>query len=385
MKLFCRGVVGNESPTCRRCDSDIRSGWRCLAALLRSLVLYFHPGAAEKPKDPTASIVLVESEKAVLALTAWASRNRLNILPIGLGGCWGWKGRIGKVPNARGKSVDEMGPVPDLDCCDGRKVYVLLDANLATNPKVKNAWDALNRELHKRNCAVLLCKLPLIDGVNGPDDFIAVSDDDEMTKVFNHAFDARVAEVNSDWPEPEPLGGELPPVQAFDAGLLPEALRPLVEDTAEPMQVPPDYPAAVAVLGLAGVVNRRAMIQPKAADSSWVKVPNLWGGIVAPPGLMKSPLISAITKPFNAMEAKLRAEYDSSSGEYEARGKYGITGHGDMAGIVFPYFDPNTGHRVTARLRRDNPEVEDGKEKNKYISAYGDRKHLHEAHCDGCP
>jgi Protein of unknown function (DUF3987)/Domain of unknown function (DUF3854) len=284
--------------------------------------LYFPPGAAEKLKDPTASIVLVESEKAVLALTEWASRNRSNILPIGLGGCWGWKGRIGKIPNAHGKRVDEMGPLPDLDCCDGRKVYVLLDANLATNPKVKNASDALIRELHKRNCAVLLCKLPLMDGVNGPDDFIAVSGDDEMTKIFD-ALDARVAEGNSDWPEPEPLGGELPPVQAFDAGLLPEALRPLVEDTAERMQVPPDYPAAVAVLGLAGVVNRRAMIQPKAADTSWVKVPNLWGGIVAPPGLMKSPLISAITQPFNAIEAKLRAEYDSASSEYEQQREEG--------------------------------------------------------------
>jgi hypothetical protein len=42
-----------------------------------------------------------------------------------------------------------------------------------------------------------------------------------------------------DWPEPEPLGGELPAVRAFDLALLPDSLRPLVEDTAERMQVPP--------------------------------------------------------------------------------------------------------------------------------------------------
>ncbi len=62
----------------------------------------------------------------------------------------------------------------------------------------------------------------------------------------------------------------------------------------------------------------------------------------------------------------------------EAREKYGITGpvSNDMSGIVFPYFSLATGARVTARLRRDNPEIEAGREKNKYISAYGDRKHL---------
>jgi putative DNA primase/helicase len=50
-----------------------------------------------------------------------------------------------------------------------------------------------------------------------------------------------------------------------------------------------DYAALVMVLCLAGAVNRRATIQPKAQDDSWIVVPNLWGGITAPPGFMKSP------------------------------------------------------------------------------------------------
>src|SRR5262249_38789040 len=92
------------------------------------------------------------------------------------------------------------------------------------------------------------------------------------------------------WPEPLPLESELPPVEPFADDLLPVALRPLVRDVAERMQTPADYPAVVAVLCLAGVVNRRAVIQPKAHDTSWVVVPNLWGGIIAPPGFMKSPV-----------------------------------------------------------------------------------------------
>jgi hypothetical protein len=120
-----------------------------------------------------------------------------------------------------------------------------------------------------------------------------------------------------DWPEPEPLGGELPAVQAFDLALLPEALRPLVEDTAERMQVPLDYPAVVAVLCLGGVTGRRATIQPKAADTSWIVTPNLWGGIIAPPGMMKSPVISAITRPLTRIEADWRKEYDAALSSYQ--------------------------------------------------------------------
>ncbi len=72
--------------------------------------LYFPPGAAAKLEDSETPIALVESEKACLALTAWAERTGANLLPVGLGGVYGWRGRIGKVANARGERVDEMGP-----------------------------------------------------------------------------------------------------------------------------------------------------------------------------------------------------------------------------------------------------------------------------------
>jgi putative DNA primase/helicase len=79
------------------------------------------------------------------------------------------------------------------------------------------------------------------------------------------------------WPEPEELGEELPAVPAFDAGLLPASLRPMVEDVADRMQVPLDFPAIVCMSVLAGLCERRALIQPKEKDDSWLVVPNLWG------------------------------------------------------------------------------------------------------------
>ncbi len=76
-----------------------------------------------------------------------------------------------------------------------------------------------------------------------------------------------------DWPNPEPLQGELPDVLSFSEELLPTLLRPLVVEVTERMQVPMDYPAVVMMLCLAGAVNRRARIQPKEHDTGWLVVP----------------------------------------------------------------------------------------------------------------
>ena len=126
---------------------------------------------------------------------------------------------------------------------------------------------------------------------------------------------ARV-EVTDDWPKLEPIQSELPPVQAFSEDLLPALFRPLVRDVTERMQVPMDYPATVTLLCLAGAVNRRAVIQPKANDTGWVVVPNLWGGIIAPPGFMKSPVIQAATRPLHQIQTEWRQEQEKAIEEY---------------------------------------------------------------------
>lgn len=270
--------------------------------------LYFPPDARSKLQNPSTPVVLVEAEKSVLALTAWARRTTTDVLSVGLGGCWGWKGRIRKTDGIKGERVDEEGPLPDMAVCDGRTVYLLLDSNVASNIKVQAARSALVKELRKRKCEVKVCELPQIEGVNGPDDLIGARGDDALQSVFDNATESK----EQPWPDPENLGGELPSVPPLDAGLLPESLRPMAEDVADRMQVPLDYPAVAAVLCLAGATNRRATIQPKAVDTSWTVVPNLWGGIVAPPSLMKSPVINEITRPLAKIEADWRAEFDSA-------------------------------------------------------------------------
>jgi putative DNA primase/helicase len=90
----------------------------------------------------------------------------------------------------------------------------------------------------------------------------------------------------------------------------------MVEDIAVRMQVPIDFPAVVAVATLAGVCGRRAMIQPKAVDDSWEVVPNLWGAIVAGAGMMKSPVIKAVTSPVKAVERELQAKSEGEMAKY---------------------------------------------------------------------
>jgi putative DNA primase/helicase len=126
------------------------------------------------------------------------------------------------------------------------------------------------------------------------------------------------AEAADDWPKPEPIQSQLPPVNAFSEDLLPDSFRPLVADVTERMQVPMDYPAVVIVLCLAGAVNRRAVIQPKANDTGWLVTPNLWGGIVAPPGFMKSPVIQAATRPLNQIQTEWRREHEEALRDYAA-------------------------------------------------------------------
>jgi putative DNA primase/helicase len=107
--------------------------------------------------------------------------------------------------------------------------------------------------------------------------------------------------INDAWPEPTPLPNALPPVDAFDAELLPVALRAWVMDIAHRMQCPADFPAVAALVALSSLIGARAVVQPKARDD-WQVVPNLWGAVVGRPGVKKSPALSEALKPLNRLQ-----------------------------------------------------------------------------------
>lgn len=116
--------------------------------------------------------------------------------------------------------------------------------------------------------------------------------------------------------QPQPINLPLPSVQTLDPQLLPEGLRGWLCDIAHRKQVPLDYPAAVALTVLSGLVGAKVAIKPKRRDD-WMVVPNMWGALIGPPSAMKTPVITDVLKPIRLLEKKAEEEYRSQLVHYE--------------------------------------------------------------------
>jgi putative DNA primase/helicase len=125
-------------------------------------------------------------------------------------------------------------------------------------------------------------------------------DGDPMVALVDAATVLRPAA--SPWPDPAPLPDGLPPVPALPTDALPAVLAPWVDDVAERMQCPPDYPAAAAIVAASALIGRRIAIRPRRRDD-WTVIPNLWGAIVGRPGALKTPAADEALRPLRAMEA----------------------------------------------------------------------------------
>lgn len=119
------------------------------------------------------------------------------------------------------------------------------------------------------------------------------------------------------WPAPQPLPDELPSVLPFDFDLLPTTLRPWIEDIAERLQCPPDFPAVAGMVALAGIVGRKIGIRPKRQDD-WLVVPNLWGAVIGRPSLLKTPAIQEPLKPIKRLEVEAQKAFESAEREFVA-------------------------------------------------------------------
>jgi hypothetical protein len=140
---------------------------------------------------------------------------------------------------------------------------------------------------------------------------------DPLGEAVQKILAAYESPTGDGWPDPHPIPDDLPPVPTFDLALLPDALRPWISDIAERMQISPDIPAIGAVTALSAAIGRRVQIRPKAHDD-WTVVPNLWGGVVAPPGYMKSPALSEVMKPLHRLESEAHREHVSELTEWAA-------------------------------------------------------------------
>ena len=110
------------------------------------------------------------------------------------------------------------------------------------------------------------------------------------------------------WGDPQPLPKGDVDVPALSPDILPSAFAPWILDIAERTQVPPEFVAIPAIIAAAAVVGRTIGVFPKRLDD-WLVIPNLWGAVIARPGLLKSPAQSEALKPLNRL-ASLAIDLD---------------------------------------------------------------------------
>lgn len=99
-------------------------------------------------------------------------------------------------------------------------------------------------------------------------------------------------ESSQNWPAPEPLLQQPPPVPQVTRNMLPKEIADVVFDEAERMGCPPDYIAVAILCALGSLIGTTVGVRPKQHDH-WTVHPNLWGAIVALPGSKKSAAQSA--------------------------------------------------------------------------------------------
>ncbi|CAK8715796.1 hypothetical protein KKHLCK_04910 [Candidatus Electrothrix laxa] len=123
--------------------------------------------------------------------------------------------------------------------------------------------------------------------------------------------------LHMEWKEPLPIKDELPKVEPMREDMIPDAFRAWVTDAADRMQVPVDYLVVPLLVVCGSVVGTSCRISPKQLDD-WSVVPNLWGGIVGPPSMMKSPALDeAVNKTLGGLEAESGQEFQKARSEYE--------------------------------------------------------------------
>jgi hypothetical protein len=149
-----------------------------------------------------------------------------------------------------------------------------------------------------------------------------MSDGPAVTPDIDHAlgmFAARDA-AGEPWQEPLDLFGDPlfagEPVLRFEH--LPEAISGFVFDTAARLGVDPAGIAIVALVALASVMDDRFRIQPRRFDDSWTEAPRIWGAIVGDPSVLKSPVISACTRPIDRLEAEAREHHAEDMRRHKA-------------------------------------------------------------------
>jgi putative DNA primase/helicase len=238
--------------------------------------------------DPAAIVYIAEGEKDVDAL--WSRGLIATTNPLGAGK---WQEGF-------------CGPLR------GRHVVILSDND---EPGRKHA-SQVARSLAGAAASFKVLQLPNLPDAGDVSDWLAAGGTAEGLQ--------RLAEKAPLWQEaaspaeppafsgsPRPLSATLLPVPPLNPAMIPAPLRGWLVDIAQRGCFPLEYPTAAAIEALAAVVGRKLGIRPKRHDD-WLVVPNLWGAIVGPPSIQKTPGAEEAMLPLKRLVAQALAAHEAA-------------------------------------------------------------------------
>src|SRR6185295_1469143 len=107
------------------------------------------------------------------------------------------------------------------------------------------------------------------------------------------------------------------PVEPLPLSIIPLPFRAWIKDVSDRMQCPPDFVAAGMLVMAGSIIGAGCGIRPKKNDD-WTIVPNLWGGVVGRPSMLKTPAIGEAMKPLEGLEVTAKQEYDAVVKDHHA-------------------------------------------------------------------
>ncbi len=140
---------------------------------------------------------------------------------------------------------------------------------------------------------------------------------DKIMGVYQQSVVVSVDQTAYDWPEPEPLREALAEVGPLPIANIPVPYRDWIADVAERMQCPPDFVAVAAIVATASIIGTSCGIKPKQHDD-WLVIPNIWGGIVGRPGMLKTPAVSEVMQLVGQLEKEAKQSFDTANISYQA-------------------------------------------------------------------
>lgn len=139
----------------------------------------------------------------------------------------------------------------------------------------------------------------------------------DAVELENEVNDLLISTHSINWKDPKQIKAELLPVKPLNKEMLPLDLAEYVYDEANRADnMPPDFVAVCTLVSMCSVIGARVGIKPKRLDD-WTVIPNLWGGIVAPPSAKKSPAFNAGTYPLDRLVKEAREEHVEALKQYE--------------------------------------------------------------------